>query len=226
MSIVKLTLPLGEIPVNGKQVTFTAPCDCTVTECLQIDGVNYTIVDALGNCVTGKGGRWAAGATISVTLDTDNKRAYILTQPDEHSADDITSGILPVERGGTGVASMAALFTALGCAQTKLGSYTGTGTVGSDSPNTLTFAFVPKAVMVMREGVVCFFINGCPYGYGLYTNPAGGSLYTVFQAVTWSDKTLSWYCSGCYASNDGGAYTITPSNQLNYNETYHYIAIG
>ncbi len=106
------------------------------------------------------------------------------------------------------------------------GSYTGTGTCGSDNPNTLTFAFVPKAVMVMREGVVCFFINGCPYGYGLYTNPAGGSLYTVFQTVTWSDKTLSWYCSGCYASNDGGAYTITPSNQLNYNETYHYIAIG
>lgn len=77
MSIVKVTLPVGELPVNGKQVSFIAPCDCTQTEALQIEGVNYTIVDALCNCVTGKGGRWDVGAVVSVILDVDKKLAYI-----------------------------------------------------------------------------------------------------------------------------------------------------
>lgn len=77
MSIVKVTLPVGELPVNGKQVTFVAPCDCTQTEALQIEGENYTVVDALGNCVTGKGGKWATGAVVSVILDVDKKFAYL-----------------------------------------------------------------------------------------------------------------------------------------------------
>lgn len=79
MSIVKVTLPGGEIPVNGKQVSFVAPCSCADTEAIQIDGVNYTIVDALCNCVTGKGGIWITGAVISVVLDTVNKYAYLQT---------------------------------------------------------------------------------------------------------------------------------------------------
>ena len=77
MSIVKVTLPGGEIPVNGKQVSFVAPCACAVTDGLQIEGENYTIVDALCNCVTGKGGRWEVGAVVSVILDVDKKLAYL-----------------------------------------------------------------------------------------------------------------------------------------------------
>lgn len=80
MSKVKLALPIGEVPVTGKQVTFAAPCDCSVVECLQIDGVDYCVVDALGNQVTGSpdGGVWSAGAKVSVILDVENKRAYLL----------------------------------------------------------------------------------------------------------------------------------------------------
>ena len=80
MSKVKLTLPLGEIPVTGKQVTFAAPCDCSVVECLQIDGVDYRVVDALGNQVTGNptGGVWASGSKVSVLLDVENKKAFLL----------------------------------------------------------------------------------------------------------------------------------------------------
>ena len=77
MGVIKLTLPIGEVPVNGKQVTFTAPCSCQDTEALEIDGTRYTVVDALCRCVTGVGGRWAVGATVSVILDVDNKRAYL-----------------------------------------------------------------------------------------------------------------------------------------------------
>ena len=49
MSKVKLTLPLGEVPVTGKQISFVAPCDCSNVECIQIDGVDYCVVDALGH---------------------------------------------------------------------------------------------------------------------------------------------------------------------------------
>ena len=77
MSVIKLTLPPGEIPVNGKQISFIAPCTCAVTDALQIEGVNYTVVDTLLNCVTGKGGLWDVGAVVSVVLDVDNKMAFI-----------------------------------------------------------------------------------------------------------------------------------------------------
>lgn len=80
MSKIKLTLPGLEIPVNGKQVTFQAPCDCSDVECIQIDGVDYTVVDSLGNVVTGDpaGGTWNSGATVSVILNVDDRKAYIL----------------------------------------------------------------------------------------------------------------------------------------------------
>lgn len=80
MSVVKITLPLGEVPVTGKQVTFNAPCDCSGVEALQIDGVNYAVVDALGNTVTknGKVGIWCSGAKVSVILDVEAQRAFLL----------------------------------------------------------------------------------------------------------------------------------------------------
>ena len=78
MAKIKLTLPGLEIPVTGKQVSFEAPCNCDTTECLQIDGVDYTVVDALGNTVTGIGGVWATGAKITVVLDVENQKAYLL----------------------------------------------------------------------------------------------------------------------------------------------------
>ena len=80
MSKVKLTLPGLEIPVTGKQVTFAAPCDCSIVECIQIDGVDYCVVDAMGNQVTGNptGGVWSAGAKVSVLLDVENRRAFLL----------------------------------------------------------------------------------------------------------------------------------------------------
>ena len=78
MTKVKLTLPGLEIPVTGKQVSFEAPCNCDATECLQINGVDYYVVDAMGNTVTGIGGVWAVGAKITVVLDVENQKAYLL----------------------------------------------------------------------------------------------------------------------------------------------------
>lgn len=77
MSIVKVTLPGGQIPVNGKQVSFIAPCDCTNVEGLSIEGEVYTVVDAMGQCVTGIGGAFCAGSVVSVILNVDEKKAFI-----------------------------------------------------------------------------------------------------------------------------------------------------
>lgn len=77
MGVIKLTLPAGEIPVNGKPVSFVAPCNCIQTTGLQIDGELYTVVNNLCECVTGVGGQWETGAIVSVVLDVDKKLAYI-----------------------------------------------------------------------------------------------------------------------------------------------------
>lgn len=76
MSVIKVTLPPGELPVNGKQVSFKAPCDCSVAEAIQIEGVNYTVVDNMDRCVTGDGGMWTVGSIVTVVLDVDNQKAY------------------------------------------------------------------------------------------------------------------------------------------------------
>lgn len=80
MSKVKLTLPVGVVPATGKQISFDAPCDCSVVECIQIDGVDYCVVDALGNQVTGNptGGVWASGSKVSVLLDVENQKAFLM----------------------------------------------------------------------------------------------------------------------------------------------------
>ena len=65
-------------PFTGRKVTFPAPCDCaSVTDGLSINGEIYAICDAMGKCVTGIDGKWAAGAQVSVILDCENKKAYI-----------------------------------------------------------------------------------------------------------------------------------------------------
>lgn len=65
-------------PFTTQIVTFTAPCNCDeVTDGLSINGEIYTVCDAMGECVTGKGGAWCAGAQISVVLDCENKKAFI-----------------------------------------------------------------------------------------------------------------------------------------------------
>lgn len=77
MSVIKLTLPPGEMPVHGKQVSFKAPCDCGSTRAIQLDGVSYSICNALGRVVTGAHGLWEAGEIISIILDMENNKALI-----------------------------------------------------------------------------------------------------------------------------------------------------
>ena len=77
MSVIKVTLPPGEIPAEGKMVSFKAPCTCTVTDGIEIEGVTYTVCDALGKCVTGVGGVWDTGSVVTVVLSMEQKKAYV-----------------------------------------------------------------------------------------------------------------------------------------------------
>ncbi len=76
--MANIKLNLAAAPFTGQLVTFCAPCSCAdVTEGLVINGETYTVCDAMGVCVTGIGGAWCEGATITVALDVENKKAYL-----------------------------------------------------------------------------------------------------------------------------------------------------
>lgn len=73
----KIKINLDYTPVNGKQISFTAPCSSYNCEELIIDGVEYVPVDADGVSVAGKSNVWNTGAMVSIIVDTVNQRAYV-----------------------------------------------------------------------------------------------------------------------------------------------------
>lgn len=107
----------------------------------------------------------------------------------------------------------------------ETGSYVGTGTYGTSNPNTLTFGFAPKLVLIYDGSTTyaMFFAFGIGGEYTL-----GGYL------LAWEDSTsaknnnyarinsnvLNWYASNTSA-------TTARELQLNVeSRTYHYFAIG
>lgn len=106
----------------------------------------------------------------------------------------------------------------------QTGTYVGTGTYGADNPNTLTFDFTPKLVIIsdathIQNGSVIgrhitrlIAVRGCSLcptdGSHLASSPI-----TVAH-LTWGEKTLTLYSD--YAAAQGNHEGIT----------YHYIAIG
>lgn len=119
----------------------------------------------------------------------------------EHTATDITAGVLPVTRGGTGVASITALFNSLrnqGAAKYVVGSYVGTGSYGSASPNTFTFASAPKVIVVqpvtptsgVQEGFIAINGVGTLFTGGI-NNDVGCTASALY--FTWSGSIVRWY---------------------------------
>ena len=93
------------------------------------------------------------------------------------------------------------------------GSYAGTGTYGSSNPNSLTFDFEPKLVLLSQN-----------YNNGIHVAPLiRGSNYagvqnsanTTVLTVSWNGNSVYWY------SKDSAALQFNNSNR-----TYAYVAIG
>ena len=117
----------------------------------------------------------------------------------------------------------AAISAALaGGAKVATGSYAGSGTYGSSNPNSLTFGFEPKMVVVAgSSSATDQFYSGCwlkgaTRGNYQYCRTSTGSLSQAYLSLTWSGNTLSWY-----------TYNSSPVEQGNTSgTTYYWIAIG
>lgn len=107
----------------------------------------------------------------------------------------------------------------------ETGGYVGTGTYGASNPNTLTFGFVPKLVLIYNgsKDYAMFFAFGLGGGY-----TSGGYLFAWSSEMAVSNDTyakingnvLNWYASNTSA-------TTSRSIQFNVeSQTYHYLAIG
>lgn len=103
-------------------------------------------------------------------------------------------------------------------ARIALGSYAGTGAIGKNTPNSLSFDFYPVLVIIapFTESTPCnprIFIRGRNVAS---CQPEGGSNYT--QEVTWSDTSVSWYST---------SETTNSYLQMNHNSmTYCYVVLG
>lgn len=132
-------------------------------------------------------------------------------------------GILPIAQGGTGQTTIGNFIGQLhnnGVAVFQTGSYTGTGTGGSSSKNTITLGFVPKIVVVANAALS----NGSYWSLFLM-NPLthkvdpGGFFQNAYSdiVVEWTSTGVSWYSTA----------TMNPKySQLNDTVLYHWFAIG
>lgn len=100
-------------------------------------------------------------------------------------------------------------------AQIEVGSYTGTGTSGSSNPNSLTFSFSPK-LLVISGSSSNQYVGILAKNAGFMTSlpPGGAGDYTRGVNMSLSENTISWY-------------SIAPEYQLNLSGvSYQYFAIG
>jgi hypothetical protein len=108
----------------------------------------------------------------------------------------------------TGYAAIPANTTIeyLGClgdkARVQVVSYVGTGTYGSSNPNSLTFDFVPKIVVIQSPNentnlASCIALNGSK---SVVTHPGRG----YASEFSWNKKTVSWYNPDGYQLNNSG----------------------
>lgn len=202
MSVIKVTLPPGEIPAEGKQVSFKAPCTCTVTDAIQIDGVDYTVCDALGKCVTGIGGVWDVDSIVSVILSPEQKKAYVQNNASYSPANKPT----PTEIGAVSDAGS--------------GSYTGNApsTSSPGTSKTLTFSKAPKIVLVYSDTNWAFFAPGMTISMCHYFNniKAGEDMYCSL-----SGATLTFWQPTDASAGHNGAWCLNYPNRVHY-----YVAFG
>lgn len=200
MSVIKVTLPTGEIPAEGKQVSFKAPCPCDQTDAIQIEGVDYTACDALGNCVTGIGGVWDVGSIVSVILSPEQKKAYVQNNASYSPVNKPT----PAELGALSDAGS--------------GTYIGTGTSNGACSKTLTFTKAPKIVLVYNNTYWGFFVPGASTFVARYF-AQGASAYEK-SPYSLSGTTLTFSQSNANAGNNAASRLNTSG------ATHYYFAFG
>lgn len=145
-----------------------------------------------------------------------------------HDAGNITSGVLPVERGGTGATSISALATSIGASKIATGEYTGNGQCRGDwdtYSKKLTFNFAPKLIVLWKKQLQS-------YEMVLSIEPVFGYVRSErepLQSTGWSDDFGIFVPLESYSGNEarysvagtGSTYFVFGSN---YVEWYSYNA--
>ena len=79
MALIKIELPAQ--PVDGMDIKFKAPCDCSAITGLLVTypegSQEFTFRDCHGNNVAGIGGLFAEGAYVKAIVDVERSRAYL-----------------------------------------------------------------------------------------------------------------------------------------------------
>ena len=162
-------------------------------------------------------------------------RTQIMSQEDENNYRSLTlndksvttdvGSILQIQQidGGAQTAVYKVLHTGnlsnLGVARIATGSYTGTGTYGSDKPNRLTLPFEPK-----------FLYISTATGFSIHTQ--NNTSHVLLNTLFWQEGTNSTeeWDDVVYISRSGNTiswYSSDNRSQLNDSGTeYYYIAIG
>lgn len=131
-----------------------------------------------------------------------------------HDASDITSGTIPVARGGTGQTSISGLVNAIangGVLRIQKISFTGTGTYTESDAPSVTFSFAPKFVVLAdffgkESGSVCEAVAMDLVGTSK-TSGVGfcGNTGNAYYAKKSTDgKTLYWWGREGFIYNDSG----------------------
>jgi len=126
----------------------------------------------------------------------------------------------------------------LGNARIAYGTYFGTGAYGESSPNRLTFAFVPRVLILVNN-----YSNLRPAA--IYRNAAEGAFFTSDSVILLAGATPAFvyaidgngkgfYCYLQYTLGTTTTFYVTPASgtaccaegQFNAATYYHYIAIG
>ena len=112
------------------------------------------------------------------------------------------------------LAGLEAAIGAKGNCKIVFGTYTGTGTAGQDTPNTLTFSHKPLLVSIMPQNTeyseVLIGFHAVRSSNFLYTN---ADRFNSKVTLSWGETSLSWW-----GSDSDYQYNIS-------GQTYCYVAL-
>ena len=107
------------------------------------------------------------------------------------------------------------LDNAVTASKSEILSYTGINTYGSNNPNTLTFSFVPKVILIFGGNGFAAFCNTKNGGKSFASNFGNGSAGAGCVVTFASNGSVSWYVSSAFGyetqqqCNSGGTiYTV------------------
>ena len=113
-----------------------------------------------------------------------------------HSTADITSGILGVARGGTGVSDLATLAQSISDLHIVTGTYIGNGKYGMNNPSVMAFDRQPKLLVVQATTPISVAYGGFLVIRGTKQVFNGGFPDDVEKGhlfFTWNGNTVTWY---------------------------------